>query len=85
MTVTMTMTMTGKTRYMSPPLFCLSFSDISRDSRAQIYLSMEKMWALHCKYIRPDYDGIAAIRRTSTMIACSLLITVHGSKTDDQK
>ena len=30
----------------SKHLVCLSFIDISRDSRAKIYLSMEKMWAL---------------------------------------
>ena len=39
----------------------------------------------HCKYLRPHYDGIAAIHRTSTMIACSWLITVHGSNSQDQK
>ena len=25
---------------------------------------------LHCKYIRPDYDGTLAIHRSSTMIPC---------------
>ena len=30
----------------SKHLVCLSFWDISRDSWAKIYLSMEKMWAL---------------------------------------
>ena len=26
--------------------------------------------ALHCKYIRPDYDGTLAIQSSSTMIHC---------------
>ena len=32
--------------FKSKNLICLSFWDISRDSRAKIYLSMEKMWAI---------------------------------------
>ena len=28
----------------------------------------------HCKYLRPHYDGIAAIHRTGTMIACRFLL-----------
>ena len=27
--------------------------------------------AIHCKYIRPDYDGTLAIHSSSTMIPCT--------------
>ena len=31
---------------------------------------MKTIQSIHCKYIRPDYDGTLAIHRSSTMIPC---------------
>ena len=33
-------------------------------------ITNEKKDYLHCKYIRPDYDGTLAIHRSGTMIPC---------------
>ena len=45
------------------------------------YFSFIKFqFLLHCKYIRPHYDRIAAIRRTSTMIDCRISLQCMVAK-----
>ena len=69
------------------PKITAMFSVIHQTS----YAVSKYTYRVHCKYIRPDYDGTLAIHRSSTMIHCRLQlqcsigkVLIQNCKTSDQ-